>query len=537
MRQPAGAHPPPTGTIPDVLTPSEAKTVLTELLEAAAGDAQARTAGASKLAGMEPQHLVRLDDNARHGWPWGGLPWNVLPTGLSALQESTGLVAALASMHPDGRLRQRAAAALARLPAALPAALLSLRCVDHVAQVREEAAAALASHVSVDAARNLLPVLLAVAGRAHGAAALSRYTDALLARHGDPRVLLGLLDVPDRRARRWAFTACLDAGLLTVADLLRAAHDRHDRVIRRHAAEHLAAHRDAAGSAPLRALLTSRYADSRVAALVALPDDELTDDDLRAVLLDRSPRVRDTARWRAQGQGMDVAAFYRATLDVADDQRATVASLTGLGWVGDQGDLPAVERRLDHSSPSVRVAAIQCVVARSEPGEVADRLGPMLLDPSPRVVSVAARALGQAGSAATRDAERAAWASAQPWSRRAAWRIGRTRGGWDRVEADLRAAGDPDLSEVGRSSLREWLRTSAATTWHRPQGARAERLAALLTNARLDEDTTRLVAFHAGLPRADAQATPNPPRPALLGGDLRRGWWQRLRPRRRPAAQ
>jgi HEAT repeat protein len=486
---------------------------------------------------MAPEDLVRLDENARTGWPWSGTPWNSLSTERADLQEGTGLVAALASMHPDGRVRQRAAAALAQRPGPLAARLLALRCVDHVVQVRDEASAGLHAHSSVADARHVLAVLLAVAGRAQGSTALVGYTDALLARQGGPAVLLQLLDVPNRRSRRWAFHACLDEGLLTAADLLAATEDRHDQFIRRAAAEYLADHRDTVGPAPLQALLAGRYADGRTAALVALSDDELPDDDLRAALLDRSPRVRDTARWRARRRGMDVAGFYRAALNETDHPRTAVACLTGLMWVGDRGDLPTIERRLDDASPSVRAAAVQALITRTGPDEVAERLGPLLLDASPRVASVAVRALAQAGAAATRDSERAAWASAQPWSRRAGWRLGRLRGGWDRVEVDLRAVADPELSELGRAGLREWLRNSAATTWNRSEGARAERFTALLADAGLDEESNRLIAFHAGLPTRPApEPATRSADPASIGDDVRRGWWHRLWPPSRPEA-
>jgi hypothetical protein len=54
------------------------------------------------------------------------------------------------------------------------------------------------------------------------------------------------------------------------------------------------------------------------------------------------------------------------------------------------------------------------------------------------------------------------------------------------------------LSQLGRTSLLEWLRTSAATTWQSLGPPQAERLTALLDAAGLGEDVTQQVAFHAG---------------------------------------
>ena len=476
--------------------------MLGELLGAATGSVGVREVGAARLAALAPGDLVRLDDNARTGWPWAGLAWTELPAGPQALAENSGLVAAVASMHPDGRIRQTAVRTLAGRPGRLPAALLAVRSVDHVSQVRDDATTGLARHASVEEAHAALPVLLAVAGRMHGLPALGRYAEELMNRHGGVRVMLELLDSDDRRTHRWAFTSCLDGGLFTVPDLLAAAQDRHDQVIRRAAAGALE-HRHPADLGALRALLTGRYADGRVTALAALPDVELTEPDLWAALQDRSRRVQDTARWRARRRGLDVAGFYRQVLS-DDDASPTlaVAALLGLLWVGSRDDLPAITERLTDPHPRVRVAAVRALIARTEPGEAASRVAGLLLDVSPPVAVVAARALAAAGPATTQKAEDAAWASEQPWSRRAAWHVGRARGGWDRVEADLRGAADPDpeVAALGRTSLVNWLRTAAAITWQQLRDPQADRLGLLLPAARLDHDVHRLVAFHAGIP-------------------------------------
>lgn len=515
-----------------MLTPTEARAVLGELLEAATGSVGVREAGAARLAALALGDLVRLDDNARIGWPWAGPSWKELPGDPQALAEDTGLVAAVASMHPDGRIRQRAVRTLAGRPGRLPAALLALRSVDHVSQVRDDATAGLMGHASVEEAHAALPVLLAVAARMHGLLALGGYAGELMNRHGGVRVMRELLDSDDRRTRRWAFTSCLDGGLFTVADLLAAAQDRHDQVIRRVAADALG-HRYPVDPAALRVLLTGRYADGRVAAVAALPDAELTNADLWAALLDRSPRVRDAARWRARSRGLDVVGLYRQILAAGDTRPALVAAaLLGLVWVGSRDDLPAITRRLSDPHPRVRAAAVRVLIARTEPGEATDRVAGLLLDVSPSVTVAAARALAAAAPATTQEAEDAAWSSVQPWSRRAAWHIGRARGGWDRVEADLRAAADPDpeVAALGRTSLDDWLRTAAATTWQPLPGSQADRLTSLLPAAALDHDTHRLVAFHAGLP-GPPELAPTQPAPEPNAVNRRLFGWFGRRPR------
>ena len=509
-----------------MLTPSEARVLLEELIEAASGSSGARETGFARLAALPTLDLVRIDDNARSGW-WDGPPWSAGRWDRKDLVADDGLVAAIATMHPDGWVRQRAVQVVTDRPSALSAALLALRGVDHVLQIRQDALPGLASLTSADEARAALPVLLAVADRTHGPDALAEYTRALLARQDGAQVLRDLAENVDRRVRRWSFAECLDRGMLTATDLHRAAQDRHDQVIRRPAAERLA-DVDPDG---VRVLLTGRYADGRVVALTRLPEEKLPDAELRAALLDRSTRVRDTARWRAGRRGLDVPAVYRAVLGAggphAASPRAVVASLAGLGRDGDARDLPAIEHRLDDPRPSVRAAAVRALAARTDPGEKIVRLGGLILDSSPQVATAAAQALAAVGPAATSAAEEVAWASPQSWSRRAAWRLGHAHGGWARVEADLRAAAeaDPDLAELGRTSLLNWLTTSAATTWQRPAAVQIERLAALLPAAGLDADTARLVAFHAALPWQPDHATEQPgrePPPAPVA--RRRSW-------------
>ena len=94
------------------------------------------------------------------------------------------------------------------------------------------------------------------------------------------------------------------------------------------------------------------------------------------------------------------------------------------------------------------------------------------------------------------------------------------------------------MTALGRASVLNWLRSTAATTWNQPHGARADRIAALLTAAQLDVDTTRLVAFHAGLPSPIESAEPRTSDVAALpdkGSGVpapRRGWWPWSRRRR-----
>lgn len=251
---------------------------------------------------------------------------------------------------------------------------------------------------------------------------------------------------------------------------------------------------------------------------------------LEQLLMDRAPRIREQARWRAVRRGVDVADVCRRCL--ADPTpRVVVAALDGLAWTGNETDVPAVAELLHHPSPSVRAAAVRTLAARVPRPEAMHAIAPLLDDPSGRVSSAAATVLGRAGAPASVAAQ--AWRSPLPTARRAAWRLARSSGGWTRVAADLRAATDPDpnLSALGRDGVRRWLRDGAATTWGRPDPDDAPSMADWLSTAGLTDAEAGHVAFHAGLPFDRRPLTVVPPGPAP-SAPRRRGILDRLRGRR-----
>ena len=172
--------------------------------------------------------------------------------------------------------------------------------------------------------------------------------------------------------------------------------------------------------------------------------------------------MRAQARWRAGRRGLDVAAFYRDELARTDVPRVVAACLDALGLVGDETDLATCVAHLEHPSARVRAAAVGSVLGRATPAEALRLLTPLLLDPSARVSTAGSRALVRL--AAPPSVAHAAWGSHHPSSRRAAWRVVRAAGGWHRVEADLRAAADPDrrVAALGRDGLTNWLEVAAA---------------------------------------------------------------------------
>ncbi|MGZ4436505.1 MAG: hypothetical protein ACXVW6_02625 [Nocardioidaceae bacterium] len=425
------------------------------------------------------------------------------------MTEPTGFVAAVTSFHVDGRIRQRATRVLAELDGIVPATALAARLLDHVPQVREEAQRALLPRLDAGNAAAVLGVLLAGRGRQHAPNGLASVREALFEKLPAIELVETLLRGGAREVRRWAFTLGHDRGLLTPGRLLRVVHDDPDQWLRASAADWLL---PVADPQQLRELLGANTVEARLVALTQLPDDSLGDDDLLPLLADRAPRVREQARWRARRRGIDTARWYRERVALPETPAQTLAaSLDGLAAVGGPGDLERFTEHLHHRSPRVRTAAVTGVSTHASREVAVATLAPVLLDPSPRVSSAAARLLVRLR--APQEAAAAAWSSPQSWSRRAAWRMSRGAGSWDWVEADLRAAADtdPQLASLGRAGVRNWLATSAATTWAALPDSQRERIQELLVAGPVDSATSRTVAFHARI------QVPSPPVPAPAG--------------------
>lgn len=505
---------------------------LVERLAVAAreGGPEARLEGLKALGSCDAREWLSLDQAARSfaggGSPVGG------PKGWrdADVTEPTGFVAAVTSFHADGRVRQRATRVLATISGPVPVTALAVRLLDHVVQVREEAARALHGRLGPEDAAPVLGVLLAGRDRGRASAALAWASGVLVGRVPVTELVDVLLRRGERDVRRWALDLAHEQDLLPADRLLEIVELDPDPWVRTVAAGWLL---PVATPDQLRALLVSRTAEARLTALVRLPDDALAEEALLPLLLDRVPRVREQARRRARQRGIDVARWYREQVTGPGlSDHGLVACLDGLAVEGGPEDVPVLGAHLRHDGSRVRVAALSGVTAHMSRPDAVALAAPLLLDVSPRVASAAARTLVRTG--APRGATEAAWASTQPWSRRAGWRTDRGRGGWDRLVADLRAAAheDPVLAAEGVAGVGSWVRTGAATTWGTLSDAQQDAVARGLRAGALDAATARSVAFHAGITRdravpvsATTQHSPDdagPPSP-------RRPWLRLLR--------
>jgi hypothetical protein len=324
----------------------------------------------------------------------------------------TPLGLALASCHPDGRVRERAVRRIAEVladgqaPAGL-VAFLVVRTGDWARPVRDPARAALAVLLDADPARLVpaaLPAAEAMARRQRGGFARQQIL-ALLMAEGGAGVIGSLVYSHDGRASRLALPVAVATRWIRFDALAKIAAQDADRRCRTIAAQ--AAAREAVWTEQLgvlRELAGCPYGDVRAVALTGLlragrPEEAV------GHLGDRDPLVRATAREAARRTGVDAAAWYRAAL--AD---ATPAALAGPapGVVADSG--AAV---LAGPGPVLADPA-PAALADPAPGVVADSGAAVLAGPGPALADPAPAALADSAPGVVADAGPAVLAGPAP---------------------------------------------------------------------------------------------------------------------------
>ncbi|WP_103353055.1 HEAT repeat domain-containing protein [Amycolatopsis sp. CA-128772] len=393
------------------------------------------------------QQWVEFDLAVRREWWYSG--------GRRTAREAL----AFAACSPDGREREATVSRLAVSPDPEAVALLLIRCVDWVPQVRAAARKAVLSKLDDAALRALLPLIGVLRRRQ-----VDDWMTGLFRRS-----LLSSLDtalaLEDRESRRFAHREAL--GLLSRERLLAIASTHPDFVVRAICGNELLDRGEC-----VEELLAAGAPKVRVRALTLLGPDAAV-----ACLADRSSAVRTMA----QALVPDPAAVYRAL-------PVSFGALAGLGETGTAADAPRLEEHLADARPRIRRAAVRGL-RRIAPESAAVR--PLLTDPSPAVTrQVVAFLRGRFVDPATL---RPLLAAGHPLhTRRAAAALLRDHGTWLRLHTDLTLLRDPDLAPDAHQDIHAWLHHSA-DTYTTPSPALAAEIEAHLDL--LPPETARQIRF------------------------------------------
>ena len=394
----------------------------------------------------EPLAWLRLDEALRRE--------SYAPSGLVASRLAIELC------HRDGRIREAALEQVAGDPGLLP--LLVVRCGDWVGQVRERARELLAEALDLDTAVALAPLILLCGRRGRGAFAVDLLDEVL--RRASREQLAPLLTRADRAVRRHAHRLAVEEGLLSPAELARAAARDPDTVVQILCADAaLAAVVKTGGyDEVLEPLLGARNPRARATGVTALRAAGLPER-AEGFLGDRSGVVRACARYVVRQGGGDPLALYRAWCREAEPVPGAVI---GLAECGERRDAALLWPLVSHPAAAVRARALGGLRML----DVVDvrRMLPLLDDPAPGVVREATLALLPSAGLVPDGplVERLAGEWPKGWPRHVrvgAFRLLDARGGIVRLRAAVTVLDDPD------ERLRAWG-AQVVQRWHPEEG-------------------------------------------------------------------
>ncbi|WBB67744.1 HEAT repeat domain-containing protein [Micromonospora sp. WMMD812] len=474
-----------------------------------AGDEVVARSALTLVAGVS-ELVARLDGQVRQA-PWYG-PYQEPALRLVGARFSvttSGPVAmALASMHGDGRVRERAIEAMVGRPCPEVMPFLVLRTGDWVKPVRDRARAGLALLLADDPGGYLpaaLPMALRVDVRRRGGFAVTQVRAAMLSASAE--LWRGLLGSGGRQQRRFVFDLVLAQGWLRLPDHVTCAETDPDVWIRGRAAE--AACREAVWTRRhdvLRRLARSIRAEVRVVALTGLVRVGL-DTEVASYLDDDAPLVRAVARDAARRAGIDAREHYRAAVRAGEP---ALGAIVGLAETGSAADVPLLRPLLSHPRARVRAQAVRGL--RLLDAVVAEELLPLLWDPSAAVVREVTAALRPLAGALPPGLPWELLGDARVELRRAGYRLLRGHGLDVELRAGLMLSLDRDsrLAERGKADVTRLARNATRTSWRRTPpselpvtAAQHGELVALAARAAaaLGEDTSRmLTTWLAGTP-------------------------------------
>lgn len=315
-----------------------------------------------ELGGLDPRALVAADEKLRGSYFWigQGAPagYVVKPADVSRMRGHD--VLGLASMHPNGYVREAAVRELDAVGTGGELPYLMVRLNDWVEPVRRRAQLAVQRRLTPEYAPHLVRNLwlaerLESCGRDDHAPLLSGIR-AFLRGRGRAALAEGT-GSPDRWLRRTCYAMLLDPPSSDAMEIVSRALGDADNITRLRGLGRAEA---MMGWAQLRntlpPLLDDPYAPARREALRLWIEHapESAEDALRAALLDRHPSLRDMARRELRARGIGgYADVYRAAL-----AGMPATALAGLGETGSADDAPLVEPFLSAGSAGVRGAAV-----------------------------------------------------------------------------------------------------------------------------------------------------------------------------------
>lgn len=421
---------------------------------------------------VRAQDWVALDLAVRGQWILPAADW--ARAGEPAPSEAA-LAGALC--HRDGRVRQAALLAPGAT-ALLP--LVTVRCADWVEPVRKQAREVLQRALpaaSPEVLATATAVALRTAERRHGGFA----RDLLMAAVQDAEVTDALLDSEDRAARRLGHRIAVEQGRFSPARLARIAADDHDIVVQDLCADAaLAGVRDGEDGEVVELLLNSRQSRVRASGVTALNRTGNTGR-ATAFLTDRSGLVRACARWVLRRHGIDPLPLYRAACASADVSPGAPA---GLGECGTRADAGLLRPLLTHPQPRVRARAVAGL--RQFGADEAERLMPLLDDPSAAVVREVSAALLPSADRLPEAWLRERLPADRPrWVRTAAFRLLSAHRPVVQLRCFLELLDEPDptLRAAARTALGGWAPSGAPAAYRALPDEDRARLDALLDHA------------------------------------------------------
>ncbi|WP_328609255.1 hypothetical protein OG943_09050 [Amycolatopsis sp. NBC_00345] len=475
-----------------MLTPSQIRQRLSNAAVAAMrGDRVALAETTAWLTAVTARELLRIDDHARRDRYEGPALGESRLWKRKVLASPQPVVAALAALHPDGYVRERAVRSLITSADPVSDRVLAIRVSDHVGVISELAVREVLRRSTVEHAEHIVPLLRRIERWERGSEVLAQYLRALAAEYGEAEVWARLRNSADHELRRVAFRRSFDSGLLGLTDAVRSFPRERDQIVRRLL---IGVITDAAAPEVIAGvLLRGRSAESRALGLVKLTAAQLDPADVRRLLVDRSVVVRLWARQRWQEMGHDPATVYAAVARSTAEASVRARAYTGLVETGTTIDRPEIVDLVHSAELPLRKAGLSLLRGRAVAEDVPS-LFRSVADAHSRVARLASEVLAGSPQLWSLADLAPLKAAAAPELRRRAWWIHRHRGGWEAVIADLELLHDPDprLAALGRQPV--------LPMYFQPTDPQKLRLTDLLSAGPTDRRLRLSIAFAAGLP-------------------------------------